>query len=118
MLLYSLWNIFLFPLFWGNFTKKHAAALEFRHYGYLDDDTTDNVPDKISKEPIIIGNVSYEKTICGGVKGDCVIFETNGFHSGNRSHGKVRKSIVLTVDDKTLSFKNRFLEFLNTGRNF
>ena len=101
----------------GNFYKKHAAALEFRHTGYLTDDDTDNCPEILDYEPIKIGGDTYQKLVGTGKAGDCIFFESSGFHSGNRSTKNQRKTIVLVVDPVNTSYKNVFIDKLSaTGK--
>jgi hypothetical protein len=95
----------------GKQWKKHPAALNQRHVGYISDEIADNVPDEINDLPVTLENDEYQKLVCTGKKGDCVIFESSGFHSGNRAFSGVRKDIVFTMPDN-LSFKNQLLGFL------
>ena len=94
----------------GVFYKKHAAALEHRHVGYLTDSDTDNLPANINNDPIEIKGVVFDKLVGTGKAGDCIFFESMGFHSGNRSTDKTRKTIVLVVDPVNTSFKNKFID--------
>ena len=97
----------------GKMKGNHAAALEGRHVGYVSDDYVENCPKKINSENIKIHDTFYEKEVCIGDVGDCVFFETSGFHSGNRSFGKVRRSAVFTIDNDNVSYKNLFLTKIN-----
>jgi len=75
---------------------KHYPAIVGANAGYVGDDFTVNDPAVIDYLPITIGSKSYEKTVCVGDIGDVVFFEVSGFHSGNVSHGKVRRSITIS----------------------
>ena len=75
---------------------KHYPAIVGAHAGFVGDDFTVNDPSVIDYLPIVIGSKSYEKTVCVGDIGDVVFFDVSGFHSGNVSHGKVRRSISIS----------------------
>jgi hypothetical protein len=91
--------------------KNHEATVEPCHVGYLSDEVVDNVPEKITTEQIQIDKFKYDKFICTGKRGDCIFFESSGFHSGNIARKGVRKDIVLTCPDR-FPFKNKFLDFI------
>lgn len=101
--------------------KKHALFIhgtkilenKIKHEGYFSDldvnNYTPQITDKSNK--IKIKDNDYDNFICTGIPGDCLLFESSGFHSGNRSGGKVRKSIVLTTPPN-YSYKNKFLDYI------
>ena len=95
----------------GKMWKNHEATVEPCHVGYLSDEVVDNVPEKITTEQIQIDKFKYDKFICTGKRGDCIFFESSGFHSGNIARKGVRKDIVLTCPDR-FPFKNKFLDFI------
>jgi len=93
----------------GKMWKKHEATITPCHVGYLSDEVVDNVPAEINEDPIQIGDFTYDKFVCTGKRGDCIFFESSGFHSGNIARNGVRKDIILTCPDR-FPFKNKFLE--------
>ena len=56
-----------------------------KHYGYLEKEETE----KVLKDYTIVEGT--------GQPGDVIFFLTNGFHSGNKSTGRIRKDIVMST---------------------
>jgi len=81
-----------------NLTRKgkHFVGIKGDHAGFLSDDEAKNDPDFLDYKPVILGGQKYEKFVCTGNIGDVVFFDSCGFHSGNRSHGKIRRTISLS----------------------
>lgn len=82
----------------NNLTRKgkHFVGIKGGHAGFLSDDEAKNDPDHLDYEPIILGGQKYEKFVCTGNIGDVVFFDSCGFHSGNRAHSKIRRTISLS----------------------
>ena len=82
-----------------------------KHEGYISDNDVNNYLDKITSDnkKVTIRDNQYNNLICTGHLGDCFLFESSGFHSGNRARLNVRKSIVLTTETSH-SYKNKFLD--------
>jgi len=74
----------------------HYPAIVGGNPGYLSDDEAKNDPTHIDWEPVVLGGTVYEKTVCTGSVGDVIFFDSCGFHSGNRSQGRVRRTIALS----------------------
>ena len=92
--------------FWG---KHKAAIVGNTHAGYLSDEWVDNAPEVIDDKPIVIRNSEYEKEVATGKTGDIIIFESSGFHSGNKCISGIRKSFGMSCPDD-FSVKNKFLK--------
>lgn len=75
---------------------NHYVAFAGGHSGYLGDDEAKNDPDQIDENPIVLGGFEYEKFVCTGNVGDVIFFDACGFHSGNKSNGKIRRTISLS----------------------
>ncbi len=78
---------------------KHYPAIVGGHSGFVGDDFAVNDPTTIDDAPITIGDRTYQKTVCTGDVGDVIFFDVTGFHSGNMSHGKIRRSISISSPD-------------------
>jgi hypothetical protein len=76
---------------------NHYPAAVGAHSGFLSDDEAKNDPEEINDLPINLGGVKYEKFVCTGSLGDVIFFDSCGFHSGNISHGKIRRTISLSA---------------------
>ena len=85
--------------------SEHAIYTDYKierpgkHVGYLSDNIVNNYRDVISEQDRVVKifEHTYENFICTGKRGDCILFLSNGFHSGNRSISKVRKNAIITV---------------------
>jgi len=75
---------------------NHYPAIVGGHSGFVGDNFTVNDPSTIDDAPIRIGDKSYQKTVCTGDVGDVIFFDVSGFHSGNVSRGKIRRSISIS----------------------
>lgn len=80
---------------------------------YLSDDVIDNAPKDINYDPVVFkgSNCKYDKEVCVGEIGDAIVFESNGYHSGNICKLGERRDIVITADDHS-SFKNKFINHI------
>ena len=80
---------------------------------YLSDETIDNAPQVINYDPVVFkgSNCIYDKEVCVGKIGDAIVFESNGYHSGNICMSGERRDIVITADDNS-SFKNKFINHI------
>ena len=74
----------------------HYPAVVGANPGYLSDDEAPNAPSQIDWDEVTLGDTAYEKSVCTGAVGDVVFFDSCGFHSGNRSNGKTRRTITLS----------------------
>lgn len=82
---------------------NHYPAVAGSHGGYVGDDEAVNDSRVIDDSPVKIGPNTYEKMVCTGDIGDIIFFESCGFHSGNFSNGKIRRTISMSSHDNKSS---------------